>query len=551
MNEETAVACMKAGASDYLLKERIARLPLAVRGAIESRKARQEMETALRASEENFRRSMDESPLGLRIVSQKGETLYANRAVLEIFGYGSSEEFCKTPITQHYSEQSLAEYRSRREERQRGGAVLPEYEIDIVRKDGETRSLHVWRKRVLWDGKEHFQVIYRDVTEHRRADRGVKRQNVYLRALNEIALGLMTRMELKDLLQTIIVRGAHFVGAEEGWVCIYESQSGDFEYKAAIGKGEYRIGERFESGRGIAGEVWRTGRTVVVDDYHEWPGRAQVKGYALRRSTVAVPLKYGDRLAGILGLAHYDPDRRFEEEDLAMLERLAELASIALDNTGLYEQMKQELSQRRQAEEALLKTTERLRRSLAGTVQAISIAVEAKDPYTAGHQRRTADLARAIAVEMGFTADRIDFVRIATTIHDIGKISVPAEILSKPTRLRPIEYALIKSHSQAGYDILKDIEFPWPVAEVVLQHHERMDGSGYPQGLKGEEILLEARIVSVADVVEAIASHRPYRPALGIETALEEIQKNRGALYDPEVTDACLKLFREKRYVFN
>jgi PAS domain S-box-containing protein len=210
-----------------------------------------------------------------------------------------------------------------------------------------------------------------------------------------------------------------------------------------------------------------------------------------------------------------------------------------------------DMTEQKQAEEALLNTTERLRRSLAGTVQAISMAVETRDPYTAGHQRRAADLARTIAMEMGLPADRIDFVRISTSIHDIGKISVPAEILSKPTKLREIEFSMIKVHPQAAYDILKDIDFPWPVAEVILQHHERMDGSGYPKGLKGEAILLEARIVSVADVVEAIASHRPYRAALGVEAALEEISKNRGILYDPVVVDACLELFHEKGYNFH
>jgi putative nucleotidyltransferase with HDIG domain len=171
-----------------------------------------------------------------------------------------------------------------------------------------------------------------------------------------------------------------------------------------------------------------------------------------------------------------------------------------------------------------------------------------RDPYTAGHQRRVADLARAIATEMGISADQTDFIRIACTIHDIGKISVPAEILSKPTKLTDIEFSLIKAHAQSGYDILKDIEFPWPVADVVLQHHERMDGSGYPRNLNGEDILIEARILSVADVVEAVASYRPYRPGLGIDLALTEIEKNSGIFYDSAVADACLRLFREKGF---
>jgi putative nucleotidyltransferase with HDIG domain len=192
--------------------------------------------------------------------------------------------------------------------------------------------------------------------------------------------------------------------------------------------------------------------------------------------------------------------------------------------------------------------TAKLRKTLGGTIQVISRAVEMRDPYTAGHQKRVADLARAIATEMGMSADRKDFVRIAGTIHDIGKISVPAEILSKTNALTDLEFSLIKEHAQAGYDILKDIEFPWPVAEVILQHHERMDGSGYPKGLKGEDILLEARIIAVADVVESMDSHRPYRHALGIDATLAEIAENRGILYDTETVNVCLKLFNEKSY---
>jgi PAS domain S-box-containing protein len=206
------------------------------------------------------------------------------------------------------------------------------------------------------------------------------------------------------------------------------------------------------------------------------------------------------------------------------------------------------ITDRKRADEALLNTMDRLRRSLAGTVQAIAMAVEVKDPYTSGHQKRASDLARAIATEMGLTDDRTDFVRTAASIHDIGKIAIPAEILSKPTKLSEIEFSLIKVHPQAGYNILKGIEFPWPLAEVVLQHHERMDGSGYPEGLKGEAILLEARIMAVADVVEAMASHRPYRPALGIEAALAEIEANKETLYDASVVEACLKLFRMGGY---
>ncbi len=187
---------------------------------------------------------------------------------------------------------------------------------------------------------------------------------------------------------------------------------------------------------------------------------------------------------------------------------------------------------------------------MRGTIQAMAMTVEKRDPYTAGHQRRVANLARAIAKEMGLSKEQIAGIRMAGIIHDLGKISVPAEILSKPGELTKNEFEIAKEHAQVGYEILNEIEFPWPVAQIVYQHHERMDGSGYPNGLSGEDIILEARILGLADVVEAMASHRPYRPALGIDKALEEIQQNRGTLYDPEVVDACLKIFNKKGFKF-
>jgi len=207
-----------------------------------------------------------------------------------------------------------------------------------------------------------------------------------------------------------------------------------------------------------------------------------------------------------------------------------------------------DITERKQAGEQLLETMESLRKAVSTTIQVMVSAVEARDPYTAGHQRRVADLARAIATEMGLPKEKIEGIRMAGSIHDIGKLSIPAEILSKPTRLLDIEFSMIKEHSRKGYEMLKDVESPWPLAEIVYQHHERMNGSGYPRNLKGDEILMEARIMAVADVVEAMASHRPYRPTLGIDAALKEIEDNRGILYDVDVVDICLRLFREKGY---
>jgi putative nucleotidyltransferase with HDIG domain len=183
-----------------------------------------------------------------------------------------------------------------------------------------------------------------------------------------------------------------------------------------------------------------------------------------------------------------------------------------------------------------------------GIIDAMGLTVEIRDPYTAGHQKRVAEIAQAIAIEMGLSKQQIEGVRMAGVLHDIGKMVVPAEILSKPGRITEHEFGIIKSHPEVGYNILKKIDFPWPIAQIVYQHHERMDGSGYPQGLSGKDILLEASIMAVADVVEAMASHRPYRPALGIDIALEEISKNRGVFYDPEAVDACLRIFKEEKF---
>jgi PAS domain S-box-containing protein/putative nucleotidyltransferase with HDIG domain len=215
-----------------------------------------------------------------------------------------------------------------------------------------------------------------------------------------------------------------------------------------------------------------------------------------------------------------------------------------------YEGTVDDITARKLAEEQLKQSLEKLRRTLTQTASALASALEKRDPYTAGHQQRVALLACMIADEMGFSREQIEGIRVAGVLHDIGKIFVPSDILSKPGKLISFEMSLVQTHADVGYDILKEVEFPWPIAQIVLQHHEKLDGSGYPQGLKGEEILLEARIIAVADVMEAIASHRPYRPAHGIDVAIENIEDHRGTFYDADVVDACLKVFKDGRIKF-
>lgn len=271
---------------------------------------------------------------------------------------------------------------------------------------------------------------------------------------------------------------------------------------------------------------------AAMDESMPWRRLALDYGY---RSMIAVSLPIGADDYGVLAIYSEHP-KAFTEDALEVLTDLAR--DLAHGVSGL----------RARAERAILKA--RFDGSVEAAVRAIATAGELRDPYTAGHQRRVAELAVALGTELGLEADVVVGIGIASSIHDIGKLAIPAEILSKPGRLSDNEFALVKEHAQAGHDIVAGIDFPWPVAEMILQHHERLDGSGYPDGLHGEQISLGGRIVAVADVVEAMRSHRPYRPALGLPTALRTLAEGRDTLFDPDVVDACLRVFHEQRFEF-
>ena len=215
-----------------------------------------------------------------------------------------------------------------------------------------------------------------------------------------------------------------------------------------------------------------------------------------------------------------------------------------------YRGIDRDITERKKVEQELQRSLKRLERTMESTIEAITTTIETRDPYTTGHQMRVTDLACAIAKVMEVPPTQIEGIRVAGLLHDIGKIAIPTEILSKPGKLNEVEYEMIKTHAKVGYNILKKIEFPWPVARTVLQHHERWNGSGYPHGIRGEDILLEARILAVADVMEAMSSHRPYRPSIGGDKALDEISKNSGILYDPAVADACITAFTRAGFKF-
>jgi len=232
---------------------------------------------------------------------------------------------------------------------------------------------------------------------------------------------------------------------------------------------------------------------------------------------------------------------------------VAEMSVVPMiwENQKAYLASLRDISVRKKTEENLQKSLENLKRTLKSTIDAMAMTVEVRDPYTAGHQQRVAKIAAIIAKELGFSVQEIENIQMASVVHDLGKIVVPAEILSKPGKISEPEFSIIMQHPKIGYDILKKIEFPWHLAEIVYQHHEKLNGSGYPRGLSGEEILFESRIITVADVLEAMASHRPYRPALGIKAAMDEINKNKGKLYDETVVKACNNVVQANRIMFD
>ncbi len=257
-------------------------------------------------------------------------------------------------------------------------------------------------------------------------------------------------------------------------------------------------------------------------------------------SVQSSPIKANDTVYGRVEVGYTEPFAEAIEGPFLAEERVL-LDTIASRLGGLIA--------RALAEEGLTRTLKENERLYKQLLTVLGTMAEMRDPYTAGHQHSVDKLALAIGVEMGLPVRQLEGLQLAASVHDIGKIMVPAEILCKPTKLTRHEYDLIKDHAEAGYKILKDVDFPWPIARIVHEHHERMDGSGYPNGLRGEELLLESRIVAVADVAQSMCAHRPYRAGLGEDAAMAEISKNRGTLYDPDVVDACLRLFNEKRYI--
>ena len=394
------------------------------------------------------------------------------------------------------------------------------------------------------DGKPlYIDGVIFDITERKLHEDEMHKVNRALSLLSECNTLLVHATNEQDILADICRLTVQTGGYLMAWVGFAEHDEN--KTVRPVARSGYEEGyldnvkitwDDSDLGRGPTGTAIKTGQTVINQHILTNPAMKPWLDAALRRgyqASIALPLIAGEQAFGALTIYSVDPDA-FTPEEVTLLEEMAN--DLAYGITTLRTRKEHE-------QHAVI-----LRQSLEQSIQTVAATVETRDPYTAGHQRRVAELATAIAQEMGLPEEQINGLHLAATIHDLGKIHIPAEILSKPGRLSPIEFELIKTHPQEGYNILKDVKFPWPIADTILQHHERLDGSGYPQGLKDGKIILEAKILAVADVVEAITSHRPYRPGFGLDAALEEIELNRDKLYDAQVADACLRLFRERGY---
>ena len=624
IGEETALECMRSGAHDYIMKNNLSRLCLAVGRELEEAEVivqRKRMGEDLEESENKYRLSFENVTDVIYTIDKDLNILSVSPSVERVLGY-KPQDFIGQPVsalgnilTPESFEQAIANI----------SVILKGETISLmvyrfIAKDGTIKYGEVSGSPMMRNGKIIGIIsVARNITERKRAENALQVSEKYFKEITENSSDIIVITDKNGDIKYCSRSTERFTGYKpeeligRNVIRIIHPDDvkravGDFG-KAILAKDSaipngFRIvhkdgSERYFEGLGknlldnpsVAGFIMNVHDTTerkqadealreserkyksLIDNFQDIILTINLEGKVTFASQ-SIKEKLGYESAETINMSILDFVQ--EEDHQRVMENLQkgmkgekitgfQIQVITKSGKRVFfesffsrvykdgevvgaQAIIKDITESKRAEEELKQSFERMRKALGATVQSISMIVEMKDPYTAGHQQRVSDLARAISTEMGLSADQRDFIRTASAIHDIGKISIPAEILSKSTKLTDMEFNLIKTHAQSGHDILKDIEFPWPVADVVLQHHERMDGSGYPQGLKGNDIFLEARIMAVADVVEAIASHRPYRPSRGIDFALDEISRNKGILYDADVVDACLKLFQEKGY---
>ncbi len=407
-------------------------------------------------------------------------------------------------------------------------------------RDGRSIPVEISVRLLVLKGKKLIFAIARDTSERKHAEQEVRHINRYLRTLSRCNEALVHATDEQQLLQEmchLAVKSGEFrlawIGylVEDHRIHVEASYGAEAEHFLAD---EIILSPQDESKYRRPAEMAISTETIqVVQDISgsefspQWKERAQQHGFG---SAISLPLKVDNCVIGSFNIYLAEKDG-FDTQATTLLSELADDISFGIHSLRIRADRERYL--------------QRLQASMASTIRALSNTVELRDPYTSGHQHRVAKLARKVAQQMGYSDEQVELIYLASEVHDIGKIAVPSEILSRPGRLSESEVELSRTHAEASYNVLKSVDFPWPIADIVRQHHERLDGSGYPQGLKESDILPEARILAVCDVVEAMTTHRPYRPGLGIENALAEIKCGKGTLYDSTVVDTCIQVFRD------
>ena len=447
-------------------------------------------------SEGRYRAIFDQVAVGVVHSSTEGRFLDVNRKFCEISGY-ARDEALRLSIRQITHPDDIARSIENRARMLGGDGSAYEREARLLRKDGGAIWAHITTSLVRGaDGRPlHFLSVIHDISAQKRGEQALHESELRFRAMIEQSIS---------------------------GTCIIDAE-GRFVY----------VNPRLVAILGHASADAITGRPVLE--------------FVAPEDHALVAKNMQARIAGEAQSARYHFQAIRNDGSRITLGAHGTIGSYGGKRVVIA--TVQDVTELHRAEEEIERTVAKLRHAVQSTIQVVSTIGELRDAYTHGHERRVGELATAIATQLDLPADRVEGIRVAGFLHDVGKIAIPVEILSKPTRLSKHEFEFVKQHAQQGYDILKGVDFPWPVAQAAWQHHERLDGSGYPRALKGEAIILEARILAVADTVEAMSSHRPYRPGLGIDKALAEIERGRGTVYDAAVADACLTLFRTGGYV--
>jgi PAS domain S-box-containing protein len=502
----------------------------------------------LEESEARFRALVEQSISGIYVI-QDGRFAYVNPRMVAVFGYDSPAEIVGLAVEALVAPEDRGTVAENIAERLSGRMRSAIYSFRGLRKDGRVIDVGVHGSIASYDGRPAIIGTLQDITEKKRVeDARIARLTRVQRQLEAAGAVSMSEAllagDVRELAREITEAAAEVVGVDRANVWLFNADETELrcidDYRASSGvHAEGAVLAEAQYANEFA--ALKSSRYVAANDPYTDPRTTgYVEGYLKPlgiTSLLDALIQISGKHLGLLCLEHVGRPHHWEQDEIAFACQLADKLALALT-----------MQETRQAEEQIKGYAGKLEHAMQGTLEVVAKMVELRDPYTRGHERRVGDICAAIGAELGLAEERIEGLRVAGSVHDVGKIAVPAEILAKPTRLTTAEYALVKDHAQLGFEILQEVEFPWPVAEVARQHHERLDGSGYPRGLKDGEILLEARILAVADVVEAMSSHRPYRPGIGIAAALAEIERGAGAQYDADAAAACLRLFREKGY---